>query len=226
MQKYSHDYTLIQETMDLLYSATRLHANERYNDVLERINEARSLLTKYLSTDNMVPDDDVYDGWVRYHEAEEEIVRLRNLIDHYRETQKVINDTSREIVLRSEGVIRENEQLRAKVVRHGQIDRKYKQQLDGVGNPDCPLYGKVVRITGTFDEIQMSRDEVAAACQRMGAKSASEGTCKSMDIVIIGNNPGPTKQAKIEQWRNEGHDITTISQFDLKEILNKYDVEA
>ena len=109
-----------------------------------------------------------------------------------------------------------------KVVRHGQIDRQYNQQLEGVGNPDCPFYGKDVRITGTFDQIGMSRDEVAAACQSLGAKSVKEGVCKSMDIVIIGNNPGPTKQPKIEQWRKEGHDITTISQFDFKEILNKY----
>lgn len=109
-----------------------------------------------------------------------------------------------------------------KVVRHGQIDRQYNSQLDGVGNPDCPLYEKDVRITGTFEQIQMSRDDVAAACQRLGAKSAREGICKSMDIVIIGNNPGPTKQQKIEAWRNEGHDIKTISQFDFKEILNKY----
>jgi NAD-dependent DNA ligase len=110
-----------------------------------------------------------------------------------------------------------------KVVRHGQIDRQYNTQLDGAGNPECPLYGKDVRITGTFEQIQMSRDDVAAACQRLGAKSAREGICKSMDIVIIGNNPGPTKQQKIEEWRKEGHDINTISQFDFKEILNKYD---
>ena len=111
----------------------------------------------------------------------------------------------------------------SRVVRHGQIDRQYNAQLDGVGNPDCPLYDKDVRITGTFEQIQMSRDDVAAACQRLGAKSAREGICKSMDIVIIGNNPGPTKQQKIEALRKEGHDITTISQFDFKEILNKYD---
>lgn len=110
-----------------------------------------------------------------------------------------------------------------KVVRHGQIDRQYNTQLDGVGNPECPLYGKDVRITGTFEQIQMSRDDVAAACQRLGAKSAKENICKSMNVVIIGNNPGPTKQPKIEEWRKEGHDITTISQFDFKEILNKYD---
>ena len=111
----------------------------------------------------------------------------------------------------------------SKVVRHGQIDRQYNKQIDGVGNPDCPLYEKDVRITGTFEQIQMSRNDVAAACQRLGAKSAREGICKSMDVVIIGNNPGPTKQQKIEALRKEGHDITTISQFDFKEILNKYD---
>ena len=110
-----------------------------------------------------------------------------------------------------------------RVVRHGQIDRQYNSQLDGVGNPDCPLYGKDVRITGTFEQIQMSRDDVAAACQRLGAKSAREGICRSMNAVIIGNNPGPTKQQKIEAWRNEGYDIKTYSQFDFKEILNKYD---
>lgn len=110
-----------------------------------------------------------------------------------------------------------------KVVRHGQIDRQYNSQLDGAGNPDCPLYDKDVRITGTFEQIGMSRDDVAAACQRLGAKSAKEGICKSMDVVIIGNNPGPTKQPKIEEWRKEGHDIKTISQFDFKEILNRYD---
>ena len=192
MIKYSHDYTLVQEAMDLLYSATRLHANECYREALDRINEARTTLNLYLSKDNMVPDDDTADGWVRASDLE---VRI---------TPSDVKEAAR-------------------VVRHGQIDRQYRQQLDGVGDPDCPLYGKVVRITGTFDQIGMSRDEVAAACQRMGAKSASEGICKSMDIVIIGNNPGPTKQAKIEAWRSEGHNIQTISQFDFKEILNKYD---
>ncbi|MBO4499119.1 MAG: hypothetical protein J5732_02565 [Bacteroidaceae bacterium] len=77
MQKYSHDYTLIQEVMDSLYLATRLHANECYNEVLKRINEARTLLTKYLSQDNMVPDEDVFDGWVKASEAEAEIEALK-----------------------------------------------------------------------------------------------------------------------------------------------------
>jgi hypothetical protein len=219
MQKYTPDYTLIREAIDSLYSATRLHANECYPAVLDRINEARTLLTQYLAQDNMVPDDDTYDGYYKAIEVEEEIARLKEQHDKEVNPEEVLNKMAHE----AKGIKRLDDDLKAKVVRHGQINRQYKQRLDGVGNPDCPLYDKVVRITGTFDQIGMSRDDVAAACQRLGAKSASEGMCKSMQVVIIGNNPGPTKQAKIEQLRAEGHDITTISQFDFKEILNKYD---
>lgn len=222
MKQYTHDYTLVQEAESGLYSATRLIANECYDAALERINEARHTLQQYLAQDNMVEDTDTEEGYYKVYDVEQEIRVMKKQIVHYQETQRAMNAVSMEIVRRSEETIRENDRLKAKVVRHGQIDRKYKQQLDGVGDPDCPLYGKVVRITGTFDQIQMSRDEVAAACQRLGAKSASEGLCKSMDIVIIGNNPGPTKQQKIEQFRAAGRDITTITQFDFKEILNKY----
>ena len=82
MQKYTHDYTLIQEAMDSLYSATRLHANECYNEVLERINEARTILTQYLSQDNMVPDEDVYDGYYRALEVEKEMAQLKEQTAH------------------------------------------------------------------------------------------------------------------------------------------------
>ena len=65
MQQYRHNYTLVQEAMDSMYSATRLHANECYSEALDRINETRTILQQYLSQDNMVEDDDVADGWVR-----------------------------------------------------------------------------------------------------------------------------------------------------------------
>lgn len=80
MQKYTHDYTLIREAMEALYSATRLHANECYNDVLDCINEARTILTQYISQNNMVPDEDVYDGYYKALEADEEIARLKEQI--------------------------------------------------------------------------------------------------------------------------------------------------
>ena len=113
--------------------------------------------------------------------------------------------------------------IAAKVVRHGQIDRQYKQQLDGVGDPSCPVYGKDVRITGTFNQIGMSRDDVAAACQRMGAKSASEGFIKSMEVFIVGNDAGPSKLKKVQDLRAEGRDVRILSLIEFKEIKDKYD---
>lgn len=65
MKTFSHDYTKPSEVDNLLYSASRLIANECYDTAAERINEARELLQQYLAQDNMVEDDDVADGWVK-----------------------------------------------------------------------------------------------------------------------------------------------------------------
>lgn len=109
-----------------------------------------------------------------------------------------------------------------KIVKHGKIDRQYNQQLDGVGNPACPLYDKEIRITGTFEQLGMSRDGVAAACQRLGAKKVSEGIAKSMQVVIMGNNAGPSKMEKVKKWQADGCNIMVISQYDLKKIFEEY----
>lgn len=69
MKQYTHDYTLVQEAESSLYSATRLIVNECYDAALERINEARQTLQQYLAKDNMVPDDDVENGWVKRQDA-------------------------------------------------------------------------------------------------------------------------------------------------------------
>lgn len=71
MKQYSHNYTKPSQAESLLYSATRLMANECYDAAVERINEARQLLQEYLSVDNMVEDNDVADGWVKAHDVEE-----------------------------------------------------------------------------------------------------------------------------------------------------------
>lgn len=71
MKQYSHNYTKPSQAESLLYSATRLMANECYDAAVERINEARQLLQKYLAEDNMVEDDDVADGWVKAHDVKE-----------------------------------------------------------------------------------------------------------------------------------------------------------
>lgn len=71
MKQYSHNYTMPSQAESLLYSATRLMANECYDAAVERINEARQILQEYLSVDNMVEDNDVADGWVKAHDVEE-----------------------------------------------------------------------------------------------------------------------------------------------------------
>lgn len=70
MKTFSHDYTKPSEVDSLLYSASRLIANECYDTAAERINEARELLQQYLAQDNMVEDDDVADGWVKMSDIE------------------------------------------------------------------------------------------------------------------------------------------------------------
>lgn len=92
MKRYTSDYTLIQEAMDSLYSATRLHANDCQQAVLDRIQEARTLLTQYTSQDNMVPDDDVYDGWVKASEAEAEIDSLKKKLLLYQKESDNLTD--------------------------------------------------------------------------------------------------------------------------------------
>lgn len=70
MKTYTQDYTNIQEAEEILYSATRLMANDCNDAALERINEARRLLQEYTNGTNLVEDDDVADGLVKQSEAE------------------------------------------------------------------------------------------------------------------------------------------------------------
>lgn len=81
MKQYSHDYTKPSEVESLLYSAQRLMANECYDAAIERINEAREILQKYLAQDNMVEDDDVADGWVKASQTftEDDLDFIRDL---------------------------------------------------------------------------------------------------------------------------------------------------
>lgn len=110
-----------------------------------------------------------------------------------------------------------------KVEKHGQIDSQYlKQQLDGA-DPTNPFYEKVVVESGTYEQIGMARDEVAAAIQKLGAKINRDVSTK-MDIFVMGNKPGPSKLAKVEKWRADGYDIRIVSQLELKEILEQYGV--
>ena len=108
-----------------------------------------------------------------------------------------------------------------KVERHGQIDSRYlTQQTDGA-DPSNPLYGKVAVLSGTFEQIHMERDQVAAAIQRLGAK-LNRSVSATMQVFVMGNKVGPSKLAEVEALRAQGRDIRIISQLEFKEICNKY----
>ena len=82
MQQFSHDYTKVSEALESLYSATRFIANDCYDAALQRINEARTTLDEYLAQDNMLPDNDLADGWVRRGEAQAELEALRSRVGY------------------------------------------------------------------------------------------------------------------------------------------------
>lgn len=109
----------------------------------------------------------------------------------------------------------------AKVEKHKGIDSRFLQQNITGADPTNPLYDKVVVESGTYEQIGMSRDEVAAAIQRLGAK-LNRDVSPRMNIFVTGNKPGPSKMQKVQQWRSEGIDIRIISQIELKEIIEHY----
>lgn len=51
---------------------------EKYDEAARLIADARQTLQQYLSQDNMVPDDDVYDGWYKASDIEQELERTAN----------------------------------------------------------------------------------------------------------------------------------------------------
>lgn len=108
-----------------------------------------------------------------------------------------------------------------KVEKHKQIDSRYlTQQTDGA-DPSNPLYGKVAVLSGTFEQIHMERDEVAAAIQRLGAK-LNRSVSATMQVFVAGDKVGPAKFKQVEALRAEGRDIRIISQLEFKEICNKH----
>lgn len=221
MQQFSHDYTKVAETQNVLFLALE---DLRYGHTYEAkrgVMKAREMLDEYLAKDNMLPDDDVEDGWVRHSEAQNELDTLRKRVCYYEDTQETMNAVCIELTRHSEATLRANKELKAKVERHKQIDSSYlTQQTDGA-DPDNPLYGKVVVLSGTFEQIHMEREQVAEAIQRLGAK-LNRSVSRTMQVFVMGNKVGPSKLAEVEALRAEGRDIRIISQLEFKEICNKY----
>lgn len=197
MKQYTHDYTKVSEAESHLYAAQQLNAHDDPVEAWKHVEDARRLLWQYLSQDNMVEDDDVEDGWVRASD-----------VNRYAYRPPADPATTA---------------AGKKIEKHKGIGSQYlKQQLEGADRTN-PLYNKVVVISGTFEQIEMERDEVAAACQRLGAK-VNRKVSDTLDVFVQGNKPGPSKLMEVEAMRASGRDVRIISQIELIEILSQYHV--
>lgn len=73
------------------------------------------------------------------------------------------------------------------------------------------FYGKKILITGEFDGV-FNRNELAKLIHDVGGYN--KGIIKSLDYAIIGNNPGPSKMKKIDEWG-----IKTLNEQEVLELF-------
>lgn len=88
-------------------------------------------------------------------------------------------------------------------------------------NPDDLFFRKKVVLTGDLSFI--SRKDIA---HELKIRGSDVNTCisKKTDIVIIGNNPGPSKLEKIEELNALGYKIRLIEEPELVRLLQNSDI--
>ena len=89
-----------------------------------------------------------------------------------------------------------------------------KQDLSHA-DPSSPFYDKKVVITGLFP---IDRNELATFLKEKGA-DINTSSSKKTNIVLIGEDPGPKKLEKIQELKEEGFDIQTLTWGEIKEFL-------
>ncbi len=92
------------------------------------------------------------------------------------------------------------------------------QDLDQVVNDTTVFYNKKVVITGVFSAFPY-REELAMKLKKLGADVNTSISART-DIVCMGSGAGPKKMEQIEQLRQKGIDIMTLSEDDLIEIFD------
>lgn len=72
MKKYSHDYTLPSQALEMLTKSSELLRKDGFFIAAGYVDVARNTLDEYLSQDNMVEDDDCCPGWIKATDLEQE----------------------------------------------------------------------------------------------------------------------------------------------------------
>lgn len=83
---------------------------------------------------------------------------------------------------------------------------------------NSPFYSKKVVITGVFYNID--RLSIARIAKEMGADVDTNIT-KRTNFVIVGADPGPSKMEKVNRYNSEGCNITTLTEKDFLELIEK-----
>lgn len=94
------------------------------------------------------------------------------------------------------------------------ISPDLKAPDEDIVNKSHLFYGKKILITGEFDAY-FNRNELAKLIHDVGG--FNKGIAKSLDYVIIGNNPGPSKMKKIKDWG-----LKTLTEHDVVEMFPNF----
>lgn len=73
MQKYTHDYTKAAKSNAYMYAALQEARRDNLAGAIKQILNARRLMDEYLSSDNMVPSEDIAFGWYRAEEVDHKL---------------------------------------------------------------------------------------------------------------------------------------------------------
>ncbi len=78
--------------------------------------------------------------------------------------------------------------------------------------PENYFKGKIIVMTGDF-KLLGDRDSVACLLKGLGAR-VNSSVSKNIDIIVVGEKPGPSKMEKVELLINEGCDIRLMNELE------------
>lgn len=71
MKRYTHDYTKAAKANAYMYAALQEARRDNLTGAIEQILNARRLMDEYLSSDNMIADEDIAFGWYWAEEVDQ-----------------------------------------------------------------------------------------------------------------------------------------------------------
>lgn len=116
-------------------------------------------------------------------------------------------------------VIKDHKANKPKIIFHEQLHGEVlKPDLEN-SDPNSPFFNKKMVITGIFNSF--SRDELGNMLRDMGA-DLNGSVSKKTEFVIVGEDAGPMKLQKIEQFNRDGANIVILNEEELKVIVRNY----